>query len=712
MAQDEIAWGPRDAHAVLNHDLRRIDGPAKVSGQARYSQDIRLPGMLFARVWCCPWPAARVKVDVSQVNVPGVHVAIALTDGLRDGNETRWLGQPVAAVAAETPELAEDALRQVAVEGEIVDYVLTHEQATAEDAPQISKDGNVQREREDGDAAAVAAALAKAAAVVEATYTLPVQHHVSLETHGVVVDYSGGDSATVYASTQGTHGISPEAAEVLGLARGDVRTLVEHMGGGFGAKFGLDLPGKIACRLAKEAKRPIHLLFTRHDEFLAGGNRSGSVQRLKGGMSADGTLVAIDADVDRLGGMGFGAFPGQPYIYSAGASHSRVRSVLTNTDGSRAMRAPGHPQASFGIESLIDELCSRLGLDQLEVRKKNLADPVYHRQLDRVAREIGWADHPHKSGPPRAVPELATGIGFGVATWGGGGRRACQVDVRIEPDGSVVAACGTQDLGTGTRTYLAAIVAEELGLPIEAVTPRIGDSFLGMSVGSGGSATTGSLAPAVKVAAVNARRALAERVAQSLGAAPDALIFAGGKISTPSDAKGGRSIPWREACAQLGSNALEVRGEWQQSLQASGVHGAQAAKVEVDTLTGDVRVLKMVAIQDCGLPLNRTAVKSQITGGVIEALSYGLFEERVLDPWIGAALNATLEDYKIAGSADIPEIVALIDDDDPREQAIGMAEPTIIPGHSAIANAIFNACGARLRALPFTNDKVLTALFG
>jgi xanthine dehydrogenase YagR molybdenum-binding subunit len=309
------------------------------------------------------------------------------------------------------------------------------------------------------------------------------------------------------------------------------------------------------------------------------------------------------------------------------------------------------------------------------------------------------------------VPEVATGIGFGVATWGGGGRRACQVDVRIEPDGSVVAACGTQDLGTGTRTYLAAIVAEELGLPTEAVTPRIGDSFLGMSVGSGGSATTGSLAPAVKVAAVKARRALAERVAAMLGAPPDSLIFAGGKISAADDAKG-RSIAWREACAQLGSNALEVRGEWQQSLQASGVHGAQAAKVEVDTLTGDVRVIKMVAMQDCGLPLNRMAVRSQINGGVIEALSYALFVERVIEPWLGVPLNATFEDYKIAGSADIPELVAIIDDDDSREQAIGMAEPTIIPGQSAIANAIFNACGVRLRSLPFTNDKILTALYG
>jgi len=708
MAQDEITWGPRDEHAILNHDMKRVDGPVKVTGAARYSHDVRLPGMLYARTLCCPVPAAKVTVDLSGVDVPGVHVAIPLTDGMREGNETRWLGQPIAAVAAETPERAEDALRQIKYTTEAVGWAVTRDQSVADDAPELSTNGNVQREREQGDRAAVDAALESAAAVVEATYTLPVQHHVSLETHGVVVDYSGGESATVYASTQGTHGVSGEAAEVLSVERAEVRTIVEHMGGGFGAKFGLDLPGMIACKLAVEAKRPIHLLFTRPDEFLAAGNRSGSVQRLKGGMSTDGTLVALDADVDRLGGMGFGSYPGQPYIYTAGEAHSTVRSVLTSTDGSRAMRAPGHPQASFGIESLIDELAASLSLDPLMVRKKNLDDPVYHRQLDRVAAEIGWGDHPNKNGPPQTVPELGVGIGFGVATWGGGGRRACQVDVRIEPDGSVTASCGTQDLGTGTRTYLAAIVAEELGLRTEQVKPRIGDSFLGMSVGSGGSTTTGSLAPAVKVAAYKARQALAERLAPELGGDAGALRFEGGNVVS-SD---GAQIAWADACALLGATPIEVRGEWQQSLQTSGVHGAQAAKVEVDTLTGDVRLLKMVAIQDCGLPLNRTAVRSQINGGLVESLSYGLFEERIIDPWLGVPLNATLSDYKIAGSADIPEMVAIIDDDDRREQAIGMAEPTVIPGQSAIANAIFNACGVRLRDLPFTNAKILDALYG
>ena len=708
---DEIKWGKREDHTLLNTDIRRIDGPLKVAGKAKYSHDIRLPGMLYARVLGCPHPAAIPTVDLSKVNVPGKHVAMKLEDGFREG-ETRWLGQPIAVVAAETPELAEDALRQIEVTYEETGWCVTAEQSMAEDAPLISTrtDSNVLRRRENGDRDEVEAAFEDCDAVIDVTYTVPVQHHACLETHGVVVDYNGGDEATVYASTQATHGISGDASKELGLERAQVRTLVEHMGGGFGAKFGLDLPGMIACRLAKEAKVPIHLLFTRKDEFLAGGNRSGGIQRMKGGMQVDGTFYALDCDIVKLGGIGLGSNPGQPYIYSCENTFAVSQSALTSTDGSRAMRAPGHPQASFAIESTIDELAAELKLDQLEVRKKNLTDEVYHRQLDRVAKEIGWNEHPNKSRPPEEVGDVATGIGFGISTWGGGGRKVCQVDVKIENDGSVTASVGSQDLGTGTRTYLAAIVAEELGLGIEGVTARIGDSRLGNANGSGGSTTAASLAPAVKVAAHKARLELFEKIAPLLSATAEELVARDEKIQVGEDAS--RSIPFTSACSNLGETGIEVRGEWDKDLQASGIHGAQAAKVEVDTLTGDVRVIKMVAIHDCGLPMNRMALRSQINGGMIEALSFALFEERIIDPWLGVPLNMTFEDYKLAGSVDMPEMVSIIDDDDDREAVIGIAEATVIPGHSAIANAIYNACGARLRDMPFTNDKVLMALQG
>ncbi|MCZ6597981.1 MAG: xanthine dehydrogenase family protein molybdopterin-binding subunit [Planctomycetota bacterium] len=711
--QEGPAWKPRGELKLLNTDIPRVDGPDKVSGRAKYTHDIRVPGMLYGRVLMCPRPAARVTVDVAPaLELRGVKVAIPLTDSLGDEGKTSYLGQPIAAVAAETPEQAEDGLRAIRAEYEDVGWAITYDQAVAEGAPQTTQqEGNVREGRSSGDRDEVAAALEGCDAVVEATYTMPVQHHCCLETHGVVVDYRGGDEATIYASTQMTFNVASPADEILGVPKGNVHAVVEHMGGGFGSKFSLDVSGRIACQLAKAATAPVHLMFTRRDEFLAGGNRSGGRQTLKGGATKDGRFVALDASVVRLGGIGRGSSGRQPYIYSAEKAFSETMSVFTSTDSSRAMRAPGHPQSSFAIESMVDELAHGIGMDPLEFRKKNLEDPVYHRQLDRVAQEIGWFDHPNRSGPPDRVAEVAIGIGFGVATWGGGGRggpSGCKVEVRIESDGSVTSSVGSQDLGTGTRTYVAAIPAEELGLPLERVTARIGSSRLGMSVGSGGSITTASLAPAVKAAAHDARVKLFAHLAPLMGTTPDKLAAEGGDVFETTDPS--NRLSWDAVCKSLGASPIVGNGEFVKELQASGVHGAQAARVEVDTLTGEVRVLKMVAIQDCGLPMNRLATRSQLNGGMIQALSYGLFEERVIDPWLGTLMSGGFEDYRIAGSTDMPELVAILDDDDERHAVIGMGEPAVIPGQSAIANAVFNACGARVRDLPLTRDKVLKAL--
>jgi xanthine dehydrogenase YagR molybdenum-binding subunit len=698
------AWPPRAALTVLNHDLPRVDGPAKVSGRARYTHDVRLPGMLYARVLCCPLPCAEVTLDLAPARkIPGVEGVIELMTG-----KTGYLGQPVAAVAARTPEQAEDGLRAIVLTLVPKPWAVDHAQATAEGAPKAGRNGNVSKENVAGDAKDAEAAIAGADAVVEATYTLPVQHHACLETHGVVVDYRGGDQATVYCSTQGTFTVLDDAPGELGLKSSQVTAIVDHMGGGFGSKFGIGIEGKAACMLSKQLGKPVHLMFDRADEFVTAGNRSGSRQTLRAGASRDGKLLGFVGDVTKLGGTGGGSFPGgRPYIYSFEKSCVRVRSVYTHTDSARAMRAPGHPQASFAMESLVDELAAKLAMDPLEFRKRNLKDPVYRRHLDAVAREIGWPDHPNKTAPAALADGIGVGIGFAVSTWGGGGGDGCEVDVRIDRDGSVVASVGTQDLGTGVRTYVAAIVAEEFGLPLDAVVARIGDSRLASATPSGGSTTTASLAPSVKNGAAKLRGMFAERLAKTMGVDQARLRFAGGRVADEQDAK--KSLSWQQACAVLGQEGLSARGTHQSDLAANGIHGAQAAKVRVDTLTGRIEVLKMVCMQDCGLPLNRMAIRSQIQGGMVQALSYGLLEERVIDPQSGWALNANLEDYKIAHPLEIPEMVALIDDEDARG-VIGLAEATVIPGHGAIANAVFNACGARIRDLPMTPDKVLAAL--
>jgi xanthine dehydrogenase YagR molybdenum-binding subunit len=703
-------WGPNDKHTLLNHRLTRVDAPVKVSGAAKYTHDRRAPGMLYARVVRSPHARARVvRVDTSAAKqIPGVRATVSTTDeDSASARDVLFMGQPVAAVAADTPEIAEDAARAVRVEYEVLPHAVRPEDAMKDGAPKVTpdpKETNVVERNKRGDAAKVAASFEKCDAVVEAEYRTPKLHHSCLETHGHVVDYRGGDTATVYASTQGTFTIPGDAAQELGLKESAVTAIVEHMGGGFGSKFGIGIEGALACRLSKQAKAPVHLLLTRKDEFLLAGNRSGSWQKLKAGASRDGTLLALQATQYLLGGLGPGSQAGQPYIYTVAESYREVYSVLTNEDASRAMRAPGHPQANFAMESLMDELAYKLGMDPVEFRKKNLTDKVYHRQLDRGAREIGW-ERRNKTPGGGAWP-LKRGMGCAIGTWGGGGNDQCKVDVTVARDGSVTVAVGSQDLGTGTRTFTRAIVAEELGLGMNDIVERIGDSRLGNANSSGGSTTSASLSPSVKDAAVKARLAVAEKVAPLLGGAkPEEVKFSNGQVSA-----GGKSIAWKQACAALPSAGVTAHGVWQQNLQSRGVHGAVFAEVEVDVETGHVRAVKMVQVQDVGLPLNRLAIESQLNGGMIQSLGMVLYEGRVMDAALGVQVNPGFGDYKIPGALEIPEMVPLIDDEDPRQAVIGVGEAAIIPSVGALANAVFNACGVRVRETPITPDKILMGL--
>jgi xanthine dehydrogenase YagR molybdenum-binding subunit len=695
-------WGPNDKHKLLNHRVTRVDGPLKTTGVARYTYDQRLPGMLYARVLRCPHAHAQVtKIDTAAAEkISGVKAIIPAPL-----NEVRFAGAPVAAVAATTPEIAGDALRAIKVTYEVLPHVVHAHMAIRPDAPKVvAEEANLQEKQKNGDPQKADAAFANADAIVEADYITPRIHHCCLETHGMVVDYRGGDTATIYATTQGTFTIHADAAKELGLAESAVTTTVEHMGGGFGSKFGLGLEGMLACRLSKQTKTPVKLMFTRYDEFVMAGNRSGSWQTLKAGAKNDGTIVAMRARQYRLGGLGGGSQAGQPYIYRMGDTYREVYALHTNEDSSIAMRAPGHPQASFAVESLVDELAYKIKMDPVEFRKKNLRDEVYHRQLDRAAREIGWSRRNPVAGG-NAGP-LKRGMGCAVGTWGGGGNNQCKVDVTIARDGSVLVAVGTQDLGTGTRTYTRAIVAEELGLGINDVKERIGNSKLGSANPSGGSTTAASLSPSVKDAAIKARMLMAERVAPLLGnPKPEEVVFSDAKVSA-----NGQSLSWQQAAAALPAAGLTSHGEWRADLQARGVHGVCFAEVEVDVETGHVKPIKMVHIQDGGLPLNRLTMESQINGGMIQSLGMALWEGRVMDAKLGMQLNPGFGDYKLPGSLEMPELVPLIDDDDKREAVIGIAEGCIIPAVGALANAVFNATGVRVRELPITPDKILTGL--
>jgi xanthine dehydrogenase YagR molybdenum-binding subunit len=714
------SWGPRADLDVLNRDIPRVDGPAKVTGRAEYSHDVRAKGLLYARL--VVYPRARGKVESIDVSgalaVPGVLWAKALKEA---GANVFYQGADsvLAAVAAETLEALDDGVRAVkAVVKAETKSVVTRKAALADDAPVVARqrdaESNISGLRERGDAAKAEAALAAADVQVDLTFEIPVQHHVCLETHGQVIvpadELVDGRRATVYASSQAVKSEPQGFAPALGLQQREVRVITQHMGGGFGSKFGGGVEAQVAGMIVKETQRPVHLLLPRDQEFSLAGNRSGAHARVRAGASRDGVLTALVGEVDRLGGLGGGSFAALPYIYKVGESATTMRSVHTATDPNRAMRAPGHPQASFVMESVVDALAYAAGVDPLAFRKQNLADAIWHRQLDRVAAELGWAAHPNHTAPGKPDQRgIARGIGFAVSTWGSTAQDSAKCQLVVFPDGSIESRTATQDLGTGARTYVAAIVAEELGLQVADVKAVIGDSDLPANVASGGSVTTGSSAPAIKHAAHLARVALEAKLEVALDAPGAVFVWKDGHVHVKDDAQ--KKIAWKRVAGLL-QEPLDVTGSFQQSLHAGSIHGAQGALVEVDTLTGRVNVLKMVCVQDQGLPLNRLALRSQINGGMVQALSYALMEQRVHDEATGYLLTDNLNSYLIAGCQEIGEIVAIIDDDEERPTLCGMAEAPIVPGQSAIANAIFNACGARLTTLPFSPDNVLTALHG
>jgi xanthine dehydrogenase YagR molybdenum-binding subunit len=711
MAEDSqvITWGPNDKHRLLNTRLPRVDFPYKTTGTAVYTYDVSLPGMLQGRILRSPYAKARITaLDLKPaLKIRGVKAAVAKVNV---GDIVRFEGDPVAAVAATTAEIADDAIRAIAVTYDVLPSVVRAEDAIKPGAPAVYPDdrsvkNNIRGANRRGDPGKVAAALKSADVVVAAEYRTPILHHCCLETHAVVVDYRGGDTATVYCSTQGTFSLPGDAARVLDLDQSNVTGIVHYMGGGFGSKGGIGIEGVLACRLSKQVKAPVKMALVRRDEFVMAGNGPGSWQTFQAGADKNGKLVAVHVKQYGLGGIGGGSLAGQPYVYHADNVYREAGSIHTNEDSSRPLRAPGHPPACFAMESLMDELADKLRMDPVEFRINNLpADDAHIRQLRRGAREIGWERRNPTAG---AWPgTLKRGFGCACGIWGGGGRPQCVVDVNVSHDGAVTVSCGSQDLGTGTRTYMVAIVAEELGLEMRDVKEEIGDTRLGNANFSGGSSTAASLSPAVKVAAINAKTEIANALAPVLGARPEDLVFADRKISA-----NGKSLDWVQACAALPSAGISARGLWTFGLSSNGTHGACFAEVEVDTETGHVQVIRILDVQDCGLPLNRLAVESQINGGMVQGIGMALLEGRVMDAKLGVMINSSFMDYKMPGCLEMPEeMLPLIDDDDSRQQVVGVGEPPSIPPAAAIANAVFNACGVRVRELPITPDKVLMGL--
>ena len=678
----------------ISHSTTRIDAPAKLTGKARYSSDIQAEGWLYGMILRSKWPAAKIiSVNLDKARqIPGIKAAITAKDFPQT---IRFYGEEIAAVAGTSKQACMDALRAIEVKADVRhEFVVNENEARKENSPAVwdgAANTSAPHVRENGS---VDTAFPECAAVVEGFFTTPVQIHNPMETMGNTVSWTD-EGVTAWASTQGISSVRDGLSGALQLDHSKVRVITEYMGGGFGAKFGAGVEGVLAAKLSKEAKAPVRLMLTRFDQALAVGNRPSSFQKIKMGAKADGTLHAFDAENYGTGGIGAGGDGGgggggadipMPYLYKVPNTRVKQSAVAVNAGSSRAFRAPGNPPASFGMESAMDDLAVKLGMDPVEFRLKNDPSEIRQREYKIGVEKFGWKEKYKKPGSSPGV--VKTGIGCAGAAWpAGGGSKSTQGEAQINPDGSIEIRLGVQDIGTGTRTVIAVVAAEILGLQPAQITVRVGDTRFPPGPGSGGSTTCPSISPTVFDVCQNALQ----------------------QLQTQSGLADARGENWFAACKKLGVNPLVVHGKWQEGLSASRACGVQFAEVEVDTETGMVTVKKILGVHDCGLIVNQLTLESQINGGIIMGMGYALYEERVMDDLSGVVLNPNFETYKLPGIADVPEIeIVLVNM--PERGVIGIGEPATVPTAGAIANAVANAIGVRVSSLPITPAKILAAL--
>jgi len=734
---------PNTALNSIGKPAARQNGRAKVTGATRFTVDVTLPGMLHGRILRASLPHAQVRaIDISAAaNHPGVHAILVVASPDDPASAVlRYIGAPVAAVAADSVAVAEQALRLIHVDYQPLPFVVDMDKARQPKAPPVFDNasmaagnasesaligglplkGNVRGPAIEtrGD---VSQGFAQADVTVEGEYSTQVQTHCCMEPHAIVADWRA-DGLTVHMSTQFTAGIRHELAEAFHLPLSRVRVVVDGMGGGFGSKSMLGNYARMAVALSRQARTPVSVVLDRSEEQMDSGNRPGTWQRLRLGAKHDGSLTAISLQSYGTAGTALGAGVGNvaQALYTCPNFEGAQYDVFTNGGPGCAMRGPGNTQGAFGIEQAIDELAERLAIDPLALRDR--IDPSAVRREERRlgAARIGWE---RRHAPGTDSGPLKRGLGMAQSLWGANVQTNAACEVRILRDGSVEVLSSVQDIGTGIGTVLAQVVAEELGLHAEDIVIRIGDTDFPAGPPSYGSLTTASITPPARTAAWRVLQSLFREAALALNAAPEDLFARDGQILVRNAPD--RSLSFRAAAARLRTDQISaivsrsddyagfrrVRGDAAVAQQDLG--GVQFAEVAVDTETGIIRVERVVAVQDCGRPINPLQIESQVQGGVLMGVSFALFENRILDQHTGGMVNANLEAYKFAGPRETPDIEVIVLENyqgQSATDAYGIAEPANIATAPAIANAVYNAIGVRLRALPMTPAAVLAAL--
>jgi xanthine dehydrogenase YagR molybdenum-binding subunit len=780
----DYQWPDPEHRTLIGQRVSRVDSPDKVSGQARYTYDVKRPGLLFGKMLRSPYAHAKVvNVDVSAAEkMPGVK-AIEIVQ--KPGSTIHWAGDEVVAVAAVDEATAEDAVRAIKVQyqklahmvsdaepppgvGESqgpvslddISDMLDNQVPTNQIVSQLQEYGisftptedELKNAKQEGfpdpvidairkatvhpEAAGKSAksnyqkaatqtvgdvdkAFSEAEATSEGLYGAPVITHCCMEAHGSIAEWTDPDHLLVHISTQNVSGIAGQMAEPLKVPAANIRVHEDHVGGGFGSKFSPDRWGIVTAQLSKKAGgKPVRLMLERDTELAVAGARPSGYARVKLGASKDGTLVAWQSQSWGTGGPGGGGMPPIPYCFNVPNQRKEHTAIRNNIGPARAWRAPNHPQAAVLTMCALDDLAAKLKMDPYEFFLKNIdltrLPSIYRDEFPIAADLMGWKQKWRPRGE-NISGSVARGVGLSLHTWGGRGH-ASDCDLSIHPDGSVEIKMGTQDIGTGTRTCIAVVAADALGLKVSDIKLSIGDTLYPPSGGSGGSTTPGGVSSSTRRAVVDARDLLFEKVAPALNVQPDDLEARDGVVRVKADPA--RSLSWKDACVKIGATPITSHGHNDQvasknkpDLTNSGVGGVQMAEVEVDIDTGVVKMKKMVAVQDCGLIIDLKMAESSVLGAMIMGISYSLFEEKVMDPGTGRMLNADMEFYRLAGLSDIPELkVHMMTGKGYDERGvIGLGEPPVISSGAAISNAVANALGVRVPFLPITPDKVLAA---
>ncbi|MCH8745070.1 MAG: xanthine dehydrogenase family protein molybdopterin-binding subunit [Chloroflexi bacterium] len=739
------------SYSVIGQSVTRAEGPDKVTGQSLYAADVNRPGMLWGKILRSPYPHARiVSIDTSRARkMPGVHAVVTGSDLpdrrvgrlLRDHpvlarDKVLFVGDKVAAVAAATPDLAEEALLQIDVVYEELDPVFDPEEAMADSAPVLheqmasysglpqppSKINNVlaYNSWSKGDCDR---GFAESDLIIEHSFNTQLAHQGYIEPHACVVEIDAANRVQIWANNKGPFMLRGQLAAVWGLSQEQIRINPCTIGGDFGGKGSfMDVP--LCYYLALHSGKPVKMVMDYIQELMAGNPRHPGVITLRTGVKKDGRLWARQARVVFNSGA-FGAF--KPRVHLRGADHSggpyriphvRIDSymVYTNNIPCGHMRAPAKPQVAFAVESHMDMVAQELGMDPFEFRRINALQPgdlapigeEWHNirageTLQKAADAVGWQT-------PKAKPNLGRGLAMGDQSQGSGQSSA---KVEMDQDGKVTLMMSLWDTGTGAHTVMRQIVAESLSIPVADVTLVVGDTdAVPFESGPGGTRTTYTAGQAAQGAAEDLREKLTVLAAEYLGESADVVTLQQSRFVAAGVAN--LSVSLAEV-AERAVSAMQQPISGQKDFTSPPTeetsYCAQAAEVEVDLETGQVKVNKIVTVHDVGTVLNPLAHQGQIEGGVIQGLGYALMEEMVTEE--GRVSTLSLGDYKMPTMPDLPELVTVLLEpvSGPAPfQSKGIGESSNTPLAGAIANAVYDAVGVRIMDLPITAEKVLRAL--